>query len=129
MNGFSRGRCASDLLYGVRQAGGFTRARLRDKKRAEGRTHRSFPSEAFEASKERIMPESSLILSDEERMFLVELLQVVMKDTRLEEHRTRVLSYRDHILHREHLIAGLLSKLGTAKTEPRPSASGKSTAP
>jgi hypothetical protein len=66
------------------------------------------------------MPELSLTLSEEERKFLMELLQVVMKDTQLEEHRTRVLSYRDHILHREHLIAGLLSKLGTPKTELRP---------
>lgn len=65
------------------------------------------------------MPELSLTLSDEERKFLVELLEVVMKDTQREEHRTRVLSYRDHILHREHLIAALLGKLGVDKTTAR----------
>ena len=66
------------------------------------------------------MPEVTLTLSDEERKFLVGLLEVVMKDTQLEEHRTRVLTYREHILHREHLIAALLGKLGVQKTEPRP---------
>jgi hypothetical protein len=58
------------------------------------------------------MAESSLTLTDEEREFLVELLEISLKDTQVEEHRTRKPSYRDHILHREHLIAGLLQKLG-----------------
>lgn len=66
------------------------------------------------------MPELSLTLSEEERKFLVGLLEMVMKDTQLEEHRTRVLSYREHILHREHLIEDLLGKLGAGKTEPKP---------
>jgi hypothetical protein len=58
------------------------------------------------------MSESQLALTDEERAFLVGLLETVLKDTRIEEHRTRTLSYREHILHREELIAALLSKLG-----------------
>ena len=58
------------------------------------------------------MADSQLLLSDEEKTFLVGLLEVVLKDTRIEEHRTRTLSYREHILHREEVIAGLLRKLG-----------------
>jgi hypothetical protein len=61
------------------------------------------------------MAETTLTLSDEERKFLVGLLEVVLKDTKVEEHRTRTLSYRDHILHREHLILGLLHKMGVTK--------------
>jgi hypothetical protein len=60
------------------------------------------------------MAESTLMLTVEERQFLVDLLEMVLKDTRIEEHRTRTLSYRDHILQRENLIASLLSKLRQA---------------
>jgi hypothetical protein len=58
------------------------------------------------------MAESQLTLTDEERAFLKGLLEITLKDTRIEEHRTRTLSYREHILHREEVIAGLLRKLG-----------------
>jgi hypothetical protein len=58
------------------------------------------------------MAESQLELNAEERAFLVGLLEVTLRDTRVEEHRTRTPSYREHILHKEDLIAGLLSKLG-----------------
>ncbi len=58
------------------------------------------------------MPESALNLTDEERKFLVALLEIAFKDTQVEEHRTRTPTYRDHILHREQLIANLLQKLG-----------------
>jgi hypothetical protein len=64
------------------------------------------------------MTELSLTLSEEERRFLVGLLDVVRKDTLLEEHRTRTPSYREHILHREQLIDNLLHKLGAEKTAP-----------
>jgi hypothetical protein len=57
------------------------------------------------------MAELQLKLNDEERAFLVGLLEVTLKDTRVEEHRTRTLTYREHILHKEDLIAGLLAKL------------------
>jgi hypothetical protein len=62
--------------------------------------------------KEGIMAESSLNLSDEEHKFLVALLEIALRDTRIEEHRTRTITYREHILHREQLIASLLHKLG-----------------
>jgi hypothetical protein len=58
------------------------------------------------------MAESQLTLTDEERAFLTGLLELTLKDTRIEEHRTRTPSYREHILHREEVIAGLLRKLG-----------------
>jgi hypothetical protein len=58
------------------------------------------------------MAESHLALTDEERAFLTGLLEITLKDTRIEEHRTRTPSYREHILHREEVIAGLLRKLG-----------------
>jgi hypothetical protein len=58
------------------------------------------------------MAETPLTLTAEERQFLVSLLQLVLKDTLVEEHRTRTPSYRDHIVHREDLIRGLLGKLG-----------------
>jgi hypothetical protein len=57
------------------------------------------------------MAESTLMLTAEERQFLVGLLESTLKDARIEEHRTRTLSYRDHILQRENLIASLLGKL------------------
>jgi hypothetical protein len=58
------------------------------------------------------MPDVTLALSAEERQFLTGLLQTVLKDTRIEEHRTRTLSYREHVLHKEELIKSVLSKLG-----------------
>lgn len=58
------------------------------------------------------MAESQLTLTAEERTFLAGLLEVALKDMRVEEHRTRTPTYREHILHQEDLIAGLLSKLG-----------------
>ena len=58
------------------------------------------------------MAESQLTLTDEERAFLVGLLELTLKDTRIEEHRTRTPSYRQHVLHREDLITAVLRKLG-----------------
>ena len=58
------------------------------------------------------MAEQQLTLTAEERHYLVDLLNVVLKDTRVEEHRTRKPTYRQHVLHKEELIIRLLSKLG-----------------
>lgn len=58
------------------------------------------------------MAELQLTLTDEERKYLVDLLQVTLKETRIEEHRTRTPSYREHVLQREDLIVALLGKLG-----------------
>jgi hypothetical protein len=59
-----------------------------------------------------IMGELQLALTAEEREFLVGLLENVLHDTRIEEHRTRAPSYRKLILNQEDRITGLLRKLG-----------------
>lgn len=69
------------------------------------------------------MAELQLTLTAEERAYLVDLLETVLKDTRIEEHRTRTPSYREHVLHQEDLIVGLLTKFG------RPPRSRESHAP
>lgn len=56
--------------------------------------------------------ELQLTLSAEEHQYLRELLERTLKNTRVEEHRTRTPSYRQHVLHEEDLIQGLLNKLG-----------------
>jgi hypothetical protein len=58
------------------------------------------------------MADSQLTLTGEEREFLVGLLEHALKEARIEEHRTRTLSYRGLILKQEDLIASLLGKLG-----------------
>jgi hypothetical protein len=58
------------------------------------------------------MPESPLTLSAEESQFLVGLLETALKDTRIEEHRTRAPTYREHVLHKEDLLKSILGKLG-----------------
>ena len=57
------------------------------------------------------MSEQQLMVSAEERECLVNLLETTLKDTRVEEHRTRAPNYRKRVLEREELIAGLLEKL------------------
>jgi hypothetical protein len=54
-------------------------------------------------------------LTPEERQFLVDLLEMVQRDTLVEEHRTRVLNYREDILRREKLLDSLLGKLRPAR--------------
>jgi hypothetical protein len=62
--------------------------------------------------KEQTMAETQLTLTADERDFLAGLLELVLKDTLVEEHRTRKPIYREHVVHQEGLISGLLSKLG-----------------
>jgi hypothetical protein len=59
-----------------------------------------------------IMAELQLTLTPEERDYLVGLLETTLKNTRIEEHRTRTLSYREHVVHQEDLLVALLNKLG-----------------
>jgi hypothetical protein len=60
---------------------------------------------------EETMAELQLPLTTEERDFLAGLLEVALKETRIEEHRTRTLSYREIVVHKEDLIVSLLNKL------------------
>jgi hypothetical protein len=57
------------------------------------------------------MAEQQLTLSDEEREYLAALLENTLKETLVEEHRTRTPSYRRDVVHREDIIRGLLAKL------------------
>jgi len=58
------------------------------------------------------MPELQLMLSAEERQYLLDLLKTELKDRRVEEHRTRTPLYRENVLQKETVIANLLAKLG-----------------
>jgi hypothetical protein len=63
-------------------------------------------------AEEEIMVESQLTLTAEEHDYLAVLLEDLLKAKRVEEHRTRSLSYRPQVVHEEELISALLSKLG-----------------
>ncbi|MBI1830902.1 MAG: hypothetical protein HYR84_05550 [Planctomycetes bacterium] len=58
------------------------------------------------------MAETIVTFTAEEREFLANLLAIALKDAQVEEHRTRTLSYREHVVHKEELIANVLKKLG-----------------
>jgi len=58
------------------------------------------------------MADTQIALTAEERDYLAHLLEQALKDHRVEEHRTRTPSYREHILQEENVITALLSKLG-----------------
>lgn len=55
--------------------------------------------------------DSQIMLPAEERDFVVELLKDVVKEARVEEHRTRSPSYREHISLREEALSAVLQKL------------------
>ena len=58
------------------------------------------------------MNDVQISISSEERRFLIGFLEEALKGTRIEEHRTRTPSYREHIVEREEIITRLLDKLG-----------------
>jgi hypothetical protein len=58
------------------------------------------------------MNDVQLTLDTKERDFLVNLLESVLKEKRIEEHRTRTISFRDYVLQQEAAIVELLRKLG-----------------
>ncbi len=57
------------------------------------------------------MSNSQLNLTDEERQLLAHLIDHALKEKRVEERRTRTDSFRDILVHQEHLLEGLLEKL------------------
>lgn len=57
------------------------------------------------------MDKVDVTLTSQEREFLIELLQTALKQTLVEEHRTRVLAYRVDVLRREELLNSLLEKV------------------
>jgi len=58
------------------------------------------------------MTDQPLTLTIPERDCLVTLLELALKETRIEEHRTRSPSFREHVVQREELIVSVLGKLG-----------------
>ena len=60
------------------------------------------------------MAEQNLTLTSEERNCLISLLEAILKQTRVEEHRTKTLTYREHIVEKEHLVESVLNKLKKA---------------
>jgi hypothetical protein len=58
------------------------------------------------------MADLQLTVTQAERDWLVGLLDTLLKEKRVEEHRTRTPAYREHVLHEEDTIKGLLHKLG-----------------
>jgi hypothetical protein len=65
------------------------------------------------------MVEKQLTLTAEEQELLVDMLETARKSTLVEEHRTRSLEYREHIVHREEVLTGLLNKVRSATCECR----------
>ena len=64
------------------------------------------------------MGEFELGLSAEERDYLRGLLQQVLKDALVEEHRTRTLSYRKYVVNQEKMLNQILGKLGVPTNAP-----------
>jgi hypothetical protein len=60
--------------------------------------------------------EFPLLLTDEERVMLRELLERSLGEVRVEVHRTHTPDYRDLVLRQETVIRNLLAKVGTART-------------
>jgi hypothetical protein len=58
------------------------------------------------------MTDLPLELSAEERDYLANVLESLLKQKLVEEHRTRSLSYRPIVAHEEELLRRLLDKLG-----------------
>jgi hypothetical protein len=58
------------------------------------------------------MTEVTITLTGDEREYLTTLLETVLKEKRVEEHRTRTPTFREDVLRQESFITSLLSKLG-----------------
>jgi hypothetical protein len=61
---------------------------------------------------EDAMAETHVTLSAQERENLVRLLEEALKETRVEEHRTRTPSFRELVKEKEDVIVTVLGKLG-----------------
>jgi hypothetical protein len=58
----------------------------------------------------------TLLLNEEERTELLQILERSVKDTLVEEHRTRTISYREAIEHRKAILEGLARKVRQLST-------------
>ena len=59
------------------------------------------------------MNDVHLTLTTDEAKYLTEVLEAALKNTQIEEHRTRTPAYRQHVLEHEELIAAILAKLSS----------------
>ncbi len=57
------------------------------------------------------MADIQVTLTAEEGQWLQELLERVLKDIKIEEHRTRTPTYREHVVHQEQLLQSVLGKV------------------
>jgi hypothetical protein len=57
------------------------------------------------------MNEFHVTLTEDEHRLLTEILGQVLKEKRVEEHRTRTSSFREIVIAEEELIEGMLLKL------------------
>ena len=57
------------------------------------------------------MGELTLNLTEDERAFLIDFFESALKETMVEEHRTRRPTYRETVMRQETMIEGLLGKL------------------
>jgi hypothetical protein len=55
--------------------------------------------------------EPTLLLSDEERSFLVALLEQALHDKKIEAHRTEAFEFRKYVEHEVALLQNLIDKL------------------
>ena len=60
------------------------------------------------------MAEIQLTLSPPEREYLVQALETILKNHRVEEHRTRSPTYRENVLAEERILEQVLAKLDSA---------------
>jgi hypothetical protein len=60
------------------------------------------------------MTDLQVTFNAEERKFLTNLLEEILKERRVEEHRTRTPSYRQFVIHDEALINSVLHKVKPA---------------
>jgi hypothetical protein len=58
------------------------------------------------------MADTQVTITAEEQEYLRQVLEWALKETKIEEHRTRTPSFREHIVHREEVINSLLKKIG-----------------
>ena len=65
-----------------------------------------------------VTPQFSLVLSAEERTQLLTILSQVLRDTRVEEHRTDAPDYREWVLRREQILEDIVNRLKTPNPGP-----------
>jgi len=58
-----------------------------------------------------IAADVTLTLTEEERTELLNLLEQVLRDKEVEEHRTESFAYRAFVSHQEDILRGLIAKL------------------